>query len=293
MVWAFVPALAGSIPEDLLHSDSAQLFFAEVVYYHPAKENPDIEISPVKVIKGNVKTGVKLTYYNPNTVGDFKLKEGNVYLFAYFDEHNPTDIFRVTSYDTSKLKLVNISGDMWERFEKYLNSGEYEKAELERIDRQNKKLEKTGKTLNLTKYLEMDDVSAGDVSLYHGADAISAERNKFRKISDEIILEEIKTEDLKTEGGYGFHISVPESMKFAYVSSDGKVSRNNPDGDVLKDVEYVMTAADLKKIESLFGNNAEKLPPLVRIPVITVIVSVVIVAVIILTKYKTKGADNI
>ena len=32
-------ALAGSIPEDLLHSDDAQIFFAEVVYYHPDKEN--------------------------------------------------------------------------------------------------------------------------------------------------------------------------------------------------------------------------------------------------------------
>ena len=41
---------AGSIPEDLLHSDDAQIFFAEVVYYHPNKENPDIELSPVKFI---------------------------------------------------------------------------------------------------------------------------------------------------------------------------------------------------------------------------------------------------
>ena len=54
-------ALAGSIPEDLLHEDFAQIFFAEVVFYHPDKENPDIELSPVKVVKGDVKTGVKLT----------------------------------------------------------------------------------------------------------------------------------------------------------------------------------------------------------------------------------------
>ena len=33
------------------------------------------------------------------------VKEGNVYLFTYFDENNPTDIFEVTSYDTSTLKL--------------------------------------------------------------------------------------------------------------------------------------------------------------------------------------------
>lgn len=130
-----ITAFAGSIPEDLLHEDFAQIFFAEVVYYHPNKENPDIELSPVKVVKGDVKTGVKLTYYNPNTVGDFKVKEGNVYLFTYFNEHNPTDIFEVTSYDTSILKLKNVEGDMWMRFQKYLNNGDYEEAEQERRDR--------------------------------------------------------------------------------------------------------------------------------------------------------------
>lgn len=128
-------ALAGSIPEDLLHSDDAQIFFAEVVYYHSDKENPDIELSPVKVVKGDVKTGVKLTYYNPNTIGDFKVKEGNVYLFTYFDENNPTDIFEVKSYDTSILKLKNVEGDMWMRFQKHLNNGDYEEAEQERRER--------------------------------------------------------------------------------------------------------------------------------------------------------------
>ena len=130
-----ITALAGSIPEDLLYEDFAQIFFAEVVYYYPDKENPDIELSPVKVVKGDVKMGGKLTYYNPNTVGDFKVKEGNVYLFTYFDENNPTDIFEVTSYDTSTLKLKNVEGDMCIRFQKYLNNGDYEEAEQERRDR--------------------------------------------------------------------------------------------------------------------------------------------------------------
>ena len=130
-----ITALAGSIPEDLLYEDFAQIFFAEVVYYHPNKENPDIEFSPVKKIKGDVKLGTKQIAYNFNTVGDFDIKEGNVYLFTYFDENNPTDIFEVTSYDTSTLKLKNVEGDMWMRFQKYLNNGDYEEAEQERRDR--------------------------------------------------------------------------------------------------------------------------------------------------------------
>lgn len=43
-----ITALAGSIPEDLL-MDQSQIFFAEVVYYHPNKEKPDIEFSPVNL----------------------------------------------------------------------------------------------------------------------------------------------------------------------------------------------------------------------------------------------------
>ena len=148
-----ITAFAGSIPEDLLHSDDAQIFFAEVVYYHPDKENPDIELSPVKVVKGDVKTGVKLTCYNPNTVGDFKVKEGNVYLFTYFDENNPTDIFEVTSYDTSTLKLKNVEGDMWKRFEKYLNEGRYLDAEQERLDNQNEGLPVEGENISLVELI--------------------------------------------------------------------------------------------------------------------------------------------
>jgi len=129
-------ASAGSVPEDLLHYNDAQIFFAEVVYYHPNKSTPDIEVCPVEVIKGDVKKGVKLTYLNPNAVGNFKVKAGNVYLFAYFDENNPTDIFYVKNNGNDGLKLMYTEGDMWRRFEKYLNEGEYFKAEQERRIRQ-------------------------------------------------------------------------------------------------------------------------------------------------------------
>ena len=97
-----ITAFAGSIPEDLL-MDQSQIFFAEVVYYHPDKEKPDIEFSPVKKIKGDVKLGTKQIAYNFNTVGDFDIKEGNVYLFTYFDENNPTDIFEDLN---SKFQIV-------------------------------------------------------------------------------------------------------------------------------------------------------------------------------------------
>lgn len=133
-----ISAFAGSIPEDLLHYDGAEIFFAEVMDSYKSPDGvPCVEVKPLKVIKGDVKIGngndeVYYVYYNPNTVGDFLIKNGNVYLFTYFDENNPTDIFEVTSYDTATLKLKNVEGDMWKRFQKYLNDGDYEEAERKR-----------------------------------------------------------------------------------------------------------------------------------------------------------------
>lgn len=126
-----ITAFAGDIPESLLHSEEAQIFFGEVLAYHPNKENPDIEVSPVKKIKGDVKEGTKQIYYNPWAMGNFKIKEGKIYLFTYYDDANTTDVFDVTTYDTSTLKLKHVEGDMWERFEKYLNDGEYGEARIE------------------------------------------------------------------------------------------------------------------------------------------------------------------
>ena len=138
MLSATITAFAGSIPEDLLHEDYAQIFFAKVIDTYKTKEGiPCIEVMPVKAVKGDVSIGGEkaIVYNNPNTVGDFKVKEGNVYLFTYFDENNPIDIFEVTSYNTSTLKLKNVEGDMWMRFQKHLNNGDYEEAEQERRER--------------------------------------------------------------------------------------------------------------------------------------------------------------
>ena len=124
-------ALAGDIPENLLHSEDAQLFFGEILAYHPNKENPDIEVSPVVVIKGDVKTGTKQTYYRPYAMGNFEIQEGKVYLFTYYDDANYTDLFEVTTYNTKTLKLKHVEGSMWERFEQYLNEGKFGEAKVD------------------------------------------------------------------------------------------------------------------------------------------------------------------
>ena len=124
-------AFAGDIPESLLYSENAQIFFGEVLSYHPNKENPDIEVTPVAGIRGNVQEGTKQTYNNPNPIGSFNVRVGKVYLFSYYEGDNYIDFFEVTTYNTRTLKVRHVEGPMWERFEQYLNEGKYGETKIE------------------------------------------------------------------------------------------------------------------------------------------------------------------
>jgi len=261
-------ALAGSIPEDLLHSDDAQIFFAEVIYYHPDKENPDMELSPVKVVKGDVKTGVKLTYYNPNTIGDFKIVEGNVYLFTYFDENNPTDIFDVTSYDTSTLKLKNVEGDMWKRFEQYLNEGRYLAAEQERLDNQNEGLPVEGENISLVELIGVPKEKAEEIKIHYQRAVYDIDVDKFYKAIDNIVLTDIEDVSLTQQNGdilslpYGMYITVNGFDGYVFITDDCKVDKYGLHHSDIPNGEYTMKFIDKAKITALFEADAYKLPPL-------------------------------
>ena len=187
-----------------------------------------------------------------------------MYLFTCFDENNPTDIFEVTSYDTSTLKLKNATGDMWERFEKYLNEGRYEVAEQERIDKLNNKFATSGEQIRLSDYMGIDrEFTHSTVSFYSGPNAVEVERKEFLKIADYIILEKIETQNVQIEDWHGIYLSVAENQEFAFISSDGKVSRKNPSLSLVLPAEYVIKASDIDKLYSLLPDEAkENLPPL-------------------------------
>ncbi len=260
IILSTLTAFAGSIPEDLLSEDNAQVFFAEVLSIN----DNSVELSPIKKIKGDIKPGTKQYYPRPNIVGDFKVVPGNVYLFTYFDENNPTDIFNVTSYDTSTLKLKNVTGDMWERFEEYLNDGRYEIAEQERIDRLNKQFETTGDKISLSDYMKIDrDQTHSKIGFYSGPNAYEVEREKFLKLADSIILEKIETQNVQIEDWHGIYLTAAENQDFAFISPDGKVSRNNPMLSIVMSAEYIIKASDIAKLYTLLPKDAiENLPPL-------------------------------
>lgn len=61
MLSTSITAFSGSIPEDLLHSDDAQIFFAEVINeYQPKGDKPYIEVLPVTGLTDYVAEDEKL-----------------------------------------------------------------------------------------------------------------------------------------------------------------------------------------------------------------------------------------
>lgn len=126
---------AGDVPEELMNEDFAKIFLAEVVSYNDDTANPELVFSAVRKIKGDVIIRSPEQARDPSPVGDFEVIPGEVYLFAYLNEANPTYVFEVTTDDPKTMKIKNAVGDMWERFEEALNDGKYEEAEAERCER--------------------------------------------------------------------------------------------------------------------------------------------------------------
>jgi len=260
-------SFAGSIPEDLLHSDEAHIFFGEVVAYNADK---DIEVFITEKIKGPITERTGRIYYNPNTVGDFKVKEGKKYLFTYFDENNPTDIFEVTSFDTSTLKLKNVEGDMWERFEKYLNQGRYLDAEHARIDSVNDKIPAEGEDISFVELLGVNNENAQSIEIFYKGNVFKPNISEFYKAVDDIKLRNIEDVGLNPETGMtpqealdGMYITVNGMEGFLFITDDCKVDKycmamsRMPMGDyTIKFEEYVrirnFTITDEEKAELPF-----------------------------------------
>lgn len=259
-------ASAGDIPESLLHDDNAQLFFARVVSYRPDGEHSEVLLSPVRVIKGDVQTGGTLAYRWPNTIGDFTVRPGSVYLFTHFNEHNPTDIFEVTSYDTARLRLRNVEGPMWERFQRYLNEGRYEEAERQRLDRQNGLLPLAGDGIPFVELLGVPREEAQRVHLHRSGEFHQVDVDEFYRAIDGVLLDDI--EDIPLEGRddgtipSGLFIRVGglrgRTEGHAFITDDCKVDRYGLHHSRLPVGAYTMRAADRARIVALLAD--EELP---------------------------------
>ena len=134
---------AGSIPDDLSMDSNTKVFFAKVTEFKPngeKKANSEyytMTVVPVKIVCGDVALDTPIILDNVWRVEGFKPKKNMAYLFAVNDMHDAgAYAFKVSSYDNSTLKLVDLPAwnehDMWKRFEEDLNEGVYEELELKR-----------------------------------------------------------------------------------------------------------------------------------------------------------------
>ena len=293
---------AGSIPEDLIHSDNAQIFFAEVISYN---ENSDIEILPVKKIKGDVNIGSNQIYHDPNVAGNFQIKVGNTYLFTYFDENNPTDIFETTSMDTKTLKLKNVTGDMWERFENNLNSGKYEKAEQKRIDKINSELEAIGNKISLLEFLNIDKEKIkriDDIEISFGStfEKYEIDEDDFIKVAKKIMLTDVENTAIVDEGfpKGGIYITVTfenEESKpvlmpvYAYISDKCQVDSYSLFMSRFPMTDYIITFDDYTKLINLTYEKTDYDNILYTV-ILAVIIAVISSAVI--RKKKSKNGNQ-
>ena len=122
---------AGSVPDDLLFSDDALLFFGEIVSVD--KKSNSVTVYPVAKIKGDVTVEVEQEYLRHERIHMKKYDKRKIYLMAYDNEHGPLYIMGVTGTDTSDLKIEVVDGNMWGRLEKLLNELKFEEKEAERL----------------------------------------------------------------------------------------------------------------------------------------------------------------
>lgn len=117
---------AGDVPESLLGSVDAQVYFGEI----KSVDDAGVTVIQRKNVKGAFEQDSEQTY--AGTEFTESPEPGKTYLCGYLDENNPLYVWAVTSLDPLELEIEATDG-MSERMQEYLNNGEFEQKERERL----------------------------------------------------------------------------------------------------------------------------------------------------------------
>lgn len=136
---------AGDIPESLLDTDSAQVYFGEI----KSIDGDKITVIQRQNVKGEFSEGSE-HFYEKFLFEDPVV--GETYLCGFLNKQNPLYIWEVSSLELSTLKIVGTQEDyeMTQRLEKYLNDGIFTEKEQERLSKlvTNRALETTDKVMD-------------------------------------------------------------------------------------------------------------------------------------------------
>lgn len=266
MLTMTITVFAGSIPEDLLHSDDAKLYIGTVegFSYKEIPSSPYIKITalavkPIEYIKGEVEIGKTITYKDTNIY--MNLVEGKDYLIAYLDQHN-IYAYEIKSKTNDKVTLVDSNDyDMVQRLEEYLNDGLYADAEKERST--------IGLEVTLSEYMEANIDIAENVSFNIGGNRYEIDKDAFFKLADEIKVENVKNDALKQpdtgdnswqENMIFITVELKEghtvykgdlTFAMAAISKYGEVSHNAVHMSLLPSKDYQMEIEDVAKLYKL------------------------------------------
>lgn len=154
--------VAGDVPESLLHSDEALVFFGEV----KEVETDKIVVVVTENIKGTAEVGGEYEYDEWAFTQEPEI--GQIYLCGYLDENNPLDVWQITGTNTETVE-INHPDDMSQRMEKYLNDGDFAEAQAKLMEkkRTEEKLVEAQNTEEKNPEIEsVTDSEAGPTSIF-------------------------------------------------------------------------------------------------------------------------------
>lgn len=130
-IFIYCSTFAGDIPESLMSGKHKALFIGKL----SVKEDV-YTIIPSTVMMGEIaEKEIRLEKFDAYYGTPNKPKDGDIIVAVLIDDHQIDDtwVFKCTSEDYKKLKLVSERYNMVERYEKYINDGEYFRAQ-QRLD---------------------------------------------------------------------------------------------------------------------------------------------------------------
>lgn len=121
---------AGDIPEGLLNTDTAEVYFGEI----KSIDGERITVIQRQNIKGEFLKDSEHTY---ETFLHRNPKIGETYLCGFLNTHNPLYIWSVSGLELSNLKIADSQegSGVTQRMEQYLNDGTFTEKEQERLSK--------------------------------------------------------------------------------------------------------------------------------------------------------------